>query len=38
MMMTDEEGAAEQFRLLRHHGMSVPDTVRHEAKKLVVES
>jgi dTDP-4-amino-4,6-dideoxygalactose transaminase len=38
MIMTDEEEAAEQLRLLRHHGMSVLDTVRHEARKLVVES
>jgi perosamine synthetase len=27
-----------QFRLLRHHGMSVSDTARHAAKEVVVES
>jgi perosamine synthetase len=27
-----------QFRLWRHHGMSVPDTVRHGAKEVIFES
>ncbi|CAN1209225.1 Glutamine--scyllo-inositol transaminase [Tumidithrix helvetica PCC 7403] len=27
-----------QFRLLRQHGMSVPDTVRHGAKQVIFES
>ncbi len=27
-----------KFRLLRQHGMSVPDTVRHEASKVIFES
>jgi perosamine synthetase len=27
-----------KFRLLRQHGMSVPDTVRHEAGKVIFES
>ena len=26
------------FRLLRQHGMSVPDTVRHQASQVIVES
>ena len=38
MITTDDERSANQFRLLRHHGMSVPDTVRHGAKTLVTES
>lgn len=27
-----------RFRLLRQHGMSVPDTVRHASKRVIVES
>jgi dTDP-4-amino-4,6-dideoxygalactose transaminase len=27
-----------QFRLLRQHGMSIPDTVRHGAKQVIFES
>jgi dTDP-4-amino-4,6-dideoxygalactose transaminase len=27
-----------QYRLLRHHGMSVPDTVRHSAREVIRET
>jgi perosamine synthetase len=27
-----------RYRSLRHHGMSVPDTVRHDARRVIVES
>jgi len=38
MITTDDEHAASQFRLLRHHGMGVPDTARHGASKVIFES
>jgi len=38
MITTDDEAIAGELRLLRQHGMSVPDTVRHAAKTLVFES
>jgi perosamine synthetase len=27
-----------QFRLRRHHGMSIPDTIRHRSKEIIFES
>lgn len=37
MIVTNEAGRDEEFRLLRQHGMSVPDRVRHESSKVVFE-
>jgi dTDP-4-amino-4,6-dideoxygalactose transaminase len=37
MITTNNAGYARQLRLLRHHGMSVPDTVRHESKRVLTE-
>ena len=38
-MLTTRDGAVdEQFRLLRQHGMSVPDTVRHASATVVAET
>jgi dTDP-4-amino-4,6-dideoxygalactose transaminase len=37
MITTNNAEYAARLRLLRQHGMSVPDTVRHAAKKVVVE-
>jgi dTDP-4-amino-4,6-dideoxygalactose transaminase len=38
-MLTTRSAARDaQFRLLRQHGMSVPDTVRHAARQIVIES
>jgi perosamine synthetase len=38
-LITTNNGAyAARLRLLRQHGMSVPDTVRHGAKKVIIES
>jgi dTDP-4-amino-4,6-dideoxygalactose transaminase len=38
MITTSDPEWDRQFRLWRQHGMSVPDTVRHAAKKVVFES
>jgi len=38
MITTDDREAADRLRLLRQHGMSVPDTVRHEARTVVIEA
>ena len=38
MLTTSNPEWDKQFRLMRHHGMSVPDTVRHSSKKIVFES
>ncbi|MCK6554554.1 DegT/DnrJ/EryC1/StrS family aminotransferase [Candidatus Binatia bacterium] len=38
MIATSSERHAARLRLLRHHGMSVPDTVRHAAATVVRES
>jgi perosamine synthetase len=38
MLATGDERLDRQFRLLRQHGMSVPDTVRHAATEVVFES
>jgi perosamine synthetase len=37
MLTTNDRGLDAQFRLLRQHGMSVPDTVRHRAAQVVEE-
>ncbi len=37
MITTPHKDWADKFRLLRQHGMSVPDTVRHKAKSVVFE-
>jgi dTDP-4-amino-4,6-dideoxygalactose transaminase len=37
MLTTNDAALDRQFRLLRQHGMSVPDTVRHAAKSVVFE-
>ncbi len=38
MITTNNPEWDKQFRLLRQHGMSVPDTVRHGAKQVIFES
>ena len=37
MLTTDNPEYDAKFRLLRQHGMSVPDTVRHESARVVFE-
>ncbi len=37
MITTNNPAYARQLRLLRQHGMSVPDTVRHSAKQVILE-
>jgi perosamine synthetase len=37
MLTTSNAEWDHQFRLRRHHGMSVPDTVRHRADKVIFE-
>ena len=37
MLVTNNQSYHKQFQLLRQHGMSIPDTVRHAAKKVVFE-
>jgi dTDP-4-amino-4,6-dideoxygalactose transaminase len=37
MLTTRDADLDRQFRLLRQHGMSVPDTVRHEASQVTFE-
>ena len=37
MITTSDEALDRKFRLLRQHAMSVPDTVRHAAAKVVFE-
>lgn len=37
MITTNDPELDSQFRLLRQHGMSVPDTVRHSSKKAIFE-
>jgi perosamine synthetase len=37
MITTNNPMYAEQLRLLRQHGMSVSDTARHNARKIVIE-
>ena len=38
MLTTNNPDYDKQFRLLRQHGMSVPDTTRHSSKKVINES
>jgi dTDP-4-amino-4,6-dideoxygalactose transaminase len=38
MLTTNNPEWDKQFRLWRQHGMSVPDTVRHNAKQVIFES
>ncbi len=38
MITTHDGQLAERLRRLRHHGMSVSDLVRHEAREVVIES
>jgi perosamine synthetase len=38
MLTTRDPRLDATFRLLRQHGMSVPDTVRHQAREVVLES
>ncbi len=38
MLTTSNPGWDQKLRLLRHHGMSVLDTVRHASKEVVFES
>jgi len=38
MLTTRSDAIDREFRLLRQHGMSVPDTVRHAATTVVAES
>jgi dTDP-4-amino-4,6-dideoxygalactose transaminase len=38
MLTTGNPDWDKQFLLWRHHGMSVPDTVRHAAKNIIFES
>jgi perosamine synthetase len=37
MLTTSDSALDEQFRLLRQHGMSVPDTVRHVSPRVIAE-
>jgi perosamine synthetase len=37
MLTTADEALAKRFRLLRQHGMTVPDTVRHRATTVIFE-
>jgi dTDP-4-amino-4,6-dideoxygalactose transaminase len=37
MITTNNVDYAKQLRLLRHHGMTVPDTVRHQARTVIAE-
>jgi dTDP-4-amino-4,6-dideoxygalactose transaminase len=38
MITTSSESWDKQFRLLRQHGMSVPDVIRHGSKEIIFES
>ncbi len=38
MLTTSNAGWAARFRLLRQHGMSVPDTVRHGSPQVIFET
>lgn len=38
MLTTSNSEFDQTFRLYRQHGMSVPDTVRHDSKKVIFES
>jgi dTDP-4-amino-4,6-dideoxygalactose transaminase len=38
MLTTADADFAAQFRMLRQHGMSVPDTIRHASLEVITES
>jgi dTDP-4-amino-4,6-dideoxygalactose transaminase len=38
MITTDNSAHADQLRLLRQHGMTVSDTIRHRARDVVIEA
>ncbi len=38
LITTNNAAYADRLRLLRQHGMSIPDTVRHGARKVMLES
>ena len=38
MLTTNNAEWDQRFRLLRQHGMSVPDTVRHKSNQVIFES
>jgi dTDP-4-amino-4,6-dideoxygalactose transaminase len=38
MITTDDAGAAEKLRRLRHQGMSVSDLDRHQAARIIIEN
>jgi dTDP-4-amino-4,6-dideoxygalactose transaminase len=38
MLLTNRADFAERLRLLRQHGMTVPDTARHGARRLIIET
>ena len=38
MLTTPHAGWAAKFKLLRQHGMSVPDTVRHDSNQVIFET
>ena len=38
MILTNDKKLAEQFKVLRHQGMSVSDVVRHKSKRVMPES
>lgn len=38
MLCTSDPELDRQFRLLRQHGMSVPDTLRHNARQVIFET
>ncbi len=38
MLTSRDAGHDRRFRLLRHHGMSAPDTLRHAASEVIFES
>jgi len=38
MITTNSQELDAQCRLLRQHGMSVPDTIRHESRKVIFEN
>jgi perosamine synthetase len=37
MVLTNRAEIAERLRLLRQHGMTIPDTARHGSRRLVIE-
>ena len=37
MITTNNRCYDKKFRLLRHHGMSIPDAIRHKSRKIIFE-